>query len=73
MNIFNREINLIGKEGLEILKKSEVTIFGLGGVGSYALETLVRTGTSKINIVDNDIIDETNINRQIYALRFNNR
>ena len=68
MNWLDRQINLIGKDGINILSKSEITVFGLGGVGSYALETLVRTGIGKINIVDNDIIDKTNINRQLYAL-----
>lgn len=68
MNWLEREINLIGKDGIEILNNSEVTVFGLGGVGSYALETLVRAGIGKINIVDNDVIDNTNINRQLYAL-----
>ncbi len=69
MNWLNREENLIGKEGIKLLEKSEVTIFGLGGVGSYALEILSRTGVGKINIIDNDIVDETNINRQLYALK----
>ena len=68
MKWLDRQINLIGKNGINILSKSEITVFGLGGVGSYALETLVRTGIGKINIVDNDIIDKTNINRQLYAL-----
>ena len=68
MNWLNREENLIGKEGVDLLSKSEITVFGLGGVGSYALEILTRTGVGKINIIDNDIVDETNINRQIYAL-----
>lgn len=68
MDYLDRQLNLIGKEGIELLKKSEVTIFGLGGVGSFALEILARTGIGKVNIVDNDIIDKTNINRQLYAL-----
>lgn len=71
MERFDRQINLIGKKGLNKLKNSEISIFGLGGVGSYVLETLVRTGVGKINIIDNDLIDETNINRQIYALQSN--
>lgn len=69
MKWIDRQVNLIGEESIEILKNTEITVFGLGGVGSYALETLVRTGIGRVNIIDNDIIDETNINRQIYALR----
>lgn len=68
MEWLNREINLIGKDGISILNNTEITVFGLGGVGSYVLETLVRAGVGNINIVDNDVIDKTNINRQIYAL-----
>lgn len=68
MGIFDRQINLIGEEGIIKLKNTEITILGLGGVGSYTLETLTRIGVGTINIVDNDIIDITNINRQLYAL-----
>lgn len=68
MEWLDRQINLIGEDGIEKLIDSEISVFGLGGVGSYALETLVRTGAGKVNIVDNDVIDKTNINRQLYAL-----
>ena len=68
MEYLQRQINLIGEEGLQKLKESEVSVFGLGGVGSFAVESLARAGIGKINIVDNDIIDITNINRQLYAL-----
>lgn len=68
MKWLERQNNLIGKDGSNKLNESEITVFGLGGVGSYALETLVRSGIGKINIVDNDVIDISNINRQIYAL-----
>ncbi len=59
---------LIGKSKLNILKHSTVAIFGLGGVGSYAIESLARSGIGNLIICDYDTIDETNINRQIFAL-----
>lgn len=66
-NQFERTEKLIGKESVEKLKKSSVLIFGVGGVGSYACEALSRAGVGKIDIVDNDKVDITNINRQIIA------
>lgn len=66
-NWLNRTEMLIGKEAVEILKKSHVVVFGLGGVGSYVVEGLVRAGVSNISIIDKDIVDVTNINRQIIA------
>ena len=53
---------------LEKLKNKRVLIIGLGGVGSYALESIARSGIESITIVDNDVIDITNINRQLFAL-----
>ena len=64
---FSRTELLIGKDGVEKLKKSKVAIFGLGGVGSYVVEALARVGVGNLILVDNDIISETNINRQIIA------
>ena len=64
---FSRTELLIGKDGVEKLKKSKVAIFGLGGVGSYVVEALARAGVGDFILVDNDIISETNINRQIIA------
>ena len=64
---FSRTELLIGKDGVEKLKKSKVAIFGLGGVGSYVVEALARVGVGNFILVDNDIISETNINRQIIA------
>ena len=58
---------LIGKEGLDKLKKSKVIVFGIGGVGSFTVEALVRSGIGNLVIVDNDDICLTNINRQIHA------
>jgi len=66
-NIFNRTELLIGSENLNKLKNSHVAIFGVGGVGGYALEGLVRSGIGKIDVFDNDSISVTNINRQILA------
>ena len=66
-NKFIRTSLLIGEENLEKLKKSKVCIFGLGGVGSYVLEGLVRSGIENFILVDNDNVDITNINRQIIA------
>lgn len=64
---FQREKNLIGDENFQKLKESNVLIFGLGGVGGYVVEALVRSGVGKISVVDFDTIDITNINRQIIA------
>lgn len=66
-NKFIRTSLLIGEENLEKLKKSKVCIFGLGGVGSYVLEGLVRAGIENFVLVDNDIVSISNINRQIIA------
>ena len=63
----NRTELLIGKENLLKLKNSHIVVFGCGGVGSYAIEGLVRAGIGEITIVDKDIIDITNINRQLMA------
>ncbi|MEQ8533127.1 MAG: tRNA threonylcarbamoyladenosine dehydratase, partial [Imperialibacter sp.] len=59
---------LIGKEALGKLKNAHVLVVGLGGVGSYAAETLVRAGLGKITIIDGDDVDPTNKNRQLQAL-----
>jgi tRNA A37 threonylcarbamoyladenosine dehydratase len=59
---------LIGKESIDLLKNLNVLIVGLGGVGSFAAEFLARAGVGKMTIVDGDIIDITNINRQLPAL-----
>lgn len=59
---------LFKKEGLENLQKSNVLIVGLGGVGSFAAEFLARAGVGKMTIVDGDVVDITNINRQLPAL-----
>lgn len=66
-NRFIRTELLLGKEGMIKLKKSTVAVFGIGGVGSFAAEALVRSGLGKIILIDYDIIDISNINRQIHA------
>ncbi|MBO7150005.1 MAG: tRNA threonylcarbamoyladenosine dehydratase [Clostridia bacterium] len=67
MNEFNRVENLIGKENLDKLSASKVAIFGVGGVGGFAIEALVRSGIGEVAIFDGDIVDITNLNRQIIA------
>jgi tRNA A37 threonylcarbamoyladenosine dehydratase len=69
MNEFSRTELLIGKEGLEKLKQSTVAIFGIGGVGTYVVEGLVRSGVGHFVLIDDDLICLTNINRQIHATR----
>ena len=59
---------LFKKEGLEKLKNANVLIVGVGGVGSFAAEFIARAGVGKITIVDGDVVDITNINRQLPAL-----
>ena len=66
-NQFNRTELLLGKENMGKLKKAHVLIFGIGGVGGYVVEALVRSGIYHFTLVDNDVISETNINRQIIA------
>ena len=66
--IFKKTIQLIGEEKFNLLQQSTVLVIGLGGVGGHATEALARSGIGKLIIVDNDVVDETNINRQIIAL-----
>lgn len=64
---FSRTQLLIGKDGLDKLQNAHVAIFGLGGVGGYTAEALARSGVGAIDLIDNDKICLTNLNRQIYA------
>ena len=66
---FSRTELLIGKEALERLKKSKVAVFGIGGVGSFAAEALARAGIGKFVLVDKDVVEITNLNRQLIATR----
>lgn len=68
MEQFARTSLLIGEDNLNKLINSKVIVFGVGGVGSYVVESLVRSGIGNISIVDFDVVDITNINRQIIAL-----
>lgn len=70
-NIYSRTESLIGKDSLNILKNSKVIVFGIGGVGSFTVESLCRCGIGEISLVDFDTIDITNINRQIHAMSNN--
>lgn len=65
--IFQRTELLLGKEFIEKASKKRVIIFGLGGVGSWCAETLVRSGIGHITLVDSDVVGESNINRQLMA------
>jgi len=62
---------LLGKEQLEKLKTKHVLVVGLGGVGAYAAEMIVRAGVGKLTIVDGDVVNLTNLNRQLPAIRSN--
>ena len=68
MEQFTRTSLLIGEDNLNKLINSKIIVFGVGGVGSYVVESLVRSGIGNISIVDFDVVDITNINRQIIAL-----
>ncbi len=69
LHAFSRTEMLIGTKGLEKLKGSTVAVFGVGGVGTFVIEGLVRSGLGKIVLVDDDDICLTNVNRQIHATR----
>lgn len=64
---FIRSELLLGQEGIESLKKSKVAVFGIGGVGGYAVEALARSGVGTLDLFDDDTVNLSNINRQIIA------
>lgn len=66
-NQFSRTELLIGKEAVDKLKHSRVAVFGIGGVGSYTVEALARSGVGTLDLIDNDTVSLTNINRQLIA------
>ena len=69
--MFDREIKLIGIDNYNKIKSKTVAVVGVGGVGGYAVEALVRAGIEDIIIVDYDVVDITNLNRQIIAFQNN--
>ncbi|MCX7747265.1 MAG: tRNA threonylcarbamoyladenosine dehydratase [Clostridia bacterium] len=66
---FSRTELLIGKEGLDKLSQSKIAVFGIGGVGTFVVEGLVRSGVKRFVLVDDDCICLTNLNRQLHATR----
>ena len=69
--IFERTIQLIGENAFQLLQTKRVILFGVGGVGGWCAEALIRTGLRHLTIVDFDIVSDSNINRQIVATRQN--
>ena len=69
MNPYSRTEFLLGKAAMEKLKSARVAVFGLGGVGGYAVEALARSGVGALDLVDHDTVSLTNLNRQILATR----
>lgn len=67
--LFARSQALIGFEGIDVLKQAKILVFGVGGVGSYTVEALARAGIGHLALVDKDVVDETNLNRQLIATR----
>ena len=66
-NQYTRSIAILGENAIKKLKNKRVAVFGVGGVGGYAVEALVRMGVGAIDLIDNDTFNVTNINRQLYA------
>lgn len=69
LNQFSRTELLLGKEAMELLQRSRVAVFGVGGVGGYAVEALIRSGVGAVDLIDDDKVCLTNLNRQIIATR----
>ena len=69
LNQFSRTELLLGRESMEKLAASRIAVFGIGGVGGYTVEALVRSGIGEIDLIDDDKVCLTNINRQIFATR----
>lgn len=68
LNEFSRSELLLGKQAISLLADKRVAVFGVGGVGGYVVEALARTGIGHLDLIDNDTVSLTNINRQIIAL-----
>ena len=71
LNQFSRTQLLLGSEGMNKLAEARVAVFGIGGVGGYVCEALVRSGVGKFDLIDDDRVCLTNLNRQIFATRKN--
>ena len=69
--MFTRTTQLIGSDGFRALQEARVIIFGVGGVGGWCAESLLRTGIGHLTIVDFDVVDRTNLNRQVVATHDN--
>ncbi len=69
MGMEERTALLLGAQGMEKLAGAHVPLFGLGGVGSYTAEALARSGVGALTLVDDDVVAESNLNRQLVALR----
>lgn len=69
LNQYSRTELLFGHEAMEKLRHARVAVFGIGGVGGYTVEALVRSGIGAVDLIDDDKVCLTNINRQIYATR----
>ena len=69
LNQFSRTELLLGKDGMECLKNARVAVFGIGGVGGYTVEALARSGVGTLDLIDDDKVCLTNLNRQIIATR----
>ncbi|MBR3354425.1 MAG: ThiF family adenylyltransferase, partial [Oscillospiraceae bacterium] len=66
-NPFSRTELIFGSESMDKLKKSRVAVFGIGGVGGYVVEALARSGIGELDLIDDDVVNYSNLNRQIYA------
>ena len=64
-----RTAMLLGRDNMKRLRLARVAVFGLGGVGGYAAEALARSGVGALDLIDHDVFSESNLNRQLHALR----
>ena len=69
--MFTRTTQLIGPDGFRALQEARVIVFGVGGVGGWCAESLLRTGVGHLTLVDFDVVDRTNLNRQVVATHEN--
>ena len=69
-DVYSRMELLLGQTGVDRLGRAQIAVFGLGGVGSYAVEALARCGVGSLTLVDHDVVSATNINRQPFCPAF---